>query len=262
MEINISVIIVTWNNEKDIEDCLNSVLNQKFKNYSVIVVDNNSQDRTPEIIKSNFPQVILLEQKRNLYLTGANNIGIKYAIKNYGSQFIMVLNPDTKVEPTLLEVLYESMASDKEIGAVGPKVKFYDSGKLNSAGLLYDGFNQAYDIGFMQDDSGQFDGERYVFGVTGACILYRAKMLKDIGYYWTRIKLYLDEVELFIRAEKAGWKVLYNPATTVSHKYMSSINQEKLTRVNKMKKKAWLLIALRHYSLKSKLAMIKQYFLT
>lgn len=262
MEINISVVIVTWNNENDIEECLNSILDQTFKNYYVIVVDNNSTDKTVEIIKQKFPQVTLLEQKKNLYLTGGNNLGIKYAFEKNDSPFVMVLNPDTKVESNLLETLYESMSENPEVGAVGPKVKFYknkDEGKINSAGILFDGFKQAYDIGFMQKDDGQFDSERFVFGVTGACILYRSKMLKKIGLYSNQIKLYLDEVELFIRAEKAGWKVLYNPKATIFHKYMISTSQEKIEKIEKIKKKAWLYIAKKHYPLKSKLAMYKQY---
>lgn len=259
MEINISVVIVTWNSEKDIEECLSSLRSQTYKNFNVILVDNASSDRTKEIVEKNFPEVKILAQEKNLFLTGANNLGIKHAIKNYKPEFVMVLNPDTKLDSNLIETLLSSM-NEQKVGAVGPKVKFYKNSKeglINSAGLKFDGFSQAYDIGFEQKDSEEYNSVQEVFGVTGACILYRVKMLEEIGLYWPRIKLYLDEVELFIRAKKVGWKVIYNPKTTLWHKYMASTDQLKIERINKLKKDAWLWIALRHYSLQSKFAMLK-----
>src|SRR5690606_2055638 len=262
MESNISIVIVTWNNEKDISECLESVFNQSYNNFQVILVDNNSTDNTVSIVSEKFPKVTVLKQDSNKYLAPANNIGIRYAIGNFNSEYVLVLNPDTKVESNLLEVLHKTISKDERIGAVGPKVNFYknqNDGLINSVGLIFDGFNKAYDIGYMEEDKGQFDQEREVFGVTGTCILYRVKMLKEIGLYWERIKLYLDEIELFIRAQKKGWKVLYTPKTTVWHKYMQSVDKNKLYKIERDKRKVWLWIALRHYPLKRKLAMLKKY---
>lgn len=264
MEINISVVIVTWNSEKDIEECLSSLRSQTYKDFNVILVDNASSDRTKEIVEKNFPEVEILAQEKNLFLTGANNLGIKHAMKNYKPEFVMVLNPDTKLDSNLIETLLSSM-NEQKVGAVGPKVKFYKNSKeglINSAGLKFDGFSQAYDIGFEQKDSEEYNSVQEVFGVTGACILYRVKMLEEIGLYWPRIKLYLDEVELFIRAKKSGWKVIYNPKTTLWHKYMASTDQLKVERINNLKKDAWLWIAFRHYPLQSKIAMVKKFLLS
>lgn len=261
---NVSVVIVTWNNEKDIEECLDSLKTQTYKDFNVVVVDNNSKDSTTKIVREKYSDFThLIELQENIFLTGGNNAGIEFSIKNYSPAFVMVLNPDTKCEPNLIEELLKPM-SDPKVGAVGPKVKFYknkDEGSVNSAGLLFDGFKQAYDIGFLEKDEGQYDSQKEVFGVTGACILYRSAMLNEIGLYWTRIKLYLDEVELFIRAKKKGWKVVYQPTTTLLHKYMQSTDQIKLKQIEKVKKDAWLWIALRHYSFKAKLAMLKWYFI-
>src|SRR5690606_11121774 len=117
MESNISIVIVTWNNEKDIAECLESIFNQTYNNYQVILVDNNSTDNTVPIVSKQFPKVTVLKQKFNKYLAPANNIGIRYAIDNFNSEYVLVLNPDTKVEPNLLEVLYETISRDERIGA-------------------------------------------------------------------------------------------------------------------------------------------------
>ncbi|MEO6729260.1 MAG: glycosyltransferase family 2 protein [Candidatus Dojkabacteria bacterium] len=256
----VSVVIVTWNNERDIEECLDSLKNQTFKDFNVVVVDNNSKDGTKKIVREKYSDFAhLLELPKNIYLTGGNNHGIQFAIANFNPEFILVLNPDTKCDENLIQELLKPMFNSI-VGAVGPKVRFYknkNDGLINSAGILYDGFRQAYDVGFLEKDEGQFDEQKEVFGVTGACILYRTKMLQDIGYYWEKIKLYLDEVEMFIRAQKKGWKVVYQPTTVLHHKYMQSTDKLKTKRIEKVKRDAWLWISLRHYSLRSKIAMAK-----
>ena len=77
-KIEIGVVIVTWNNEKDIVECLDSILNQKTdRNYQVLVLDNDSKDITTDIIKGKYlDKVVLIESQKNLYLTGGNNQGI------------------------------------------------------------------------------------------------------------------------------------------------------------------------------------------
>lgn len=258
----VSIIIVTWNNSDDIVNCLKSVFSQTYKNFNVILVDNASTDTTVEKIRANFREIILIQNKTNLYLTKGNNKGIKFAIDNFDSKYIMVLNPDTTVSENLLTELVSVLETNIQVGAVGPKVIFdnkRDKGLINSAGLIFDGFMQAYDRGYMQKDNEQFNKKEYIFGVTGACILYRTEMLNQIGLYWEQVRLHLDEVELFIRAKKRNWKVIYNPKAVVYHKYMQSTDKNKAYKIDKAKKTVWLKIALKHYSIKSKLAMIKRY---
>jgi len=257
----VSVVIVTWNNEKDIRECLESILAQDYENFKVVVVDNNSSDGTCQIVDE-YKDVVLLRIAKNLFLTGGNNFGIKYSFQKFDPKYVMVLNPDTKVENNLISELVKAVEMKPEYGAAGPKVKFFknaNEGLINSAGLIYDGFDQAYDRGFKDEDRGQFDQVKEVFGVSGTCILYKSEMLKQIGLYWDQIKMYLDEVELFIRAKKKGWKAVYTPKTTIWHSYMQSTDKNKIFNHKKQKARAWLFIALRHYSFKSKLAMLGKY---
>ncbi len=261
MEHTICTIIVTYNNESDIKTCLDSIQNQTFSENKIIVVDNNSSDNTKNIVKE-YKNVDFIQNNKNLFLTGANNKGIRYAIKKYNPEFVFVLNPDTKLNKNLIEILYKKINNDSQIGAIGPKIKFFNNkneGLINSAGLIYDGFMQAYDRGFEENDNGQYDSDEFVFGVSGAGILYRVKMLNEIGLYWEKIKLYMDELELFIRANKKGWKVLYSGEATLWHSYMKSTSQKRLEFINKEKAKTWLWIALKHYNLKSKIAMLVKY---
>lgn len=260
----VCIVIVTWNNQSDIRECIDSVLSQKTSfSFKIIVVDNASSDSTIELV-SYYNQVDILRNKKNKYLSPANNQGIKYALNKYDPEFVMVLNPDTVMPQNLLQTLVDDFSIDKDILAVGPKVLFYKNelhGRINSAGLFFDGFSQAYDIGFKEEDKGQYNKKNFVLGVSGVCILYRSDLLKKVGFYWESIPMYFDELELFIRAAKLKLKVLYDGTVFIYHSWMQSTNQNKLFKVEKYKKIAFLKIALRHYNFRSKLAMIKNFVL-
>lgn len=256
------IIILTWNNESDIADCLKSVSKLEYKNYKTIVVDNASSDSTLGIIKNQFPYIDLLELEKNYYFTTGNNKGFYYALEKYNPEYLMILNPDTVVEKDLLKVLVSEIKKDDQISAIGPKIKFKggeNDGKINSASLFYDNFRSAYDKGFGEVDTGQFDHTSEVFGVTGTCILFRSSVIRRTKGFWGILKMYTDEVELFIRVRKLGGKVVYTGKTTVWHKYMQSTKQATKTNYDKLKMRNWLLIALRHYSLRDKLRMIRDY---
>ena len=261
------VVIVTWNNQDDIVDCLQSIFYQQLEfEHKIIIVDNASTDKTV-YLASQFKNVDIIKNKKNIYLSPANNQGIKYAIKHYDPEYIMVLNPDTVLGDGLIKTLLNTFENQQDLLAVGPKVVFYKNklqGRINSAGLYFDGFAQAYDIGFEEVDNGQYNYTKNVFGVSGVCILYNTKLLKQIGYYWEQIKMYYDEIELFIRASKAGLKVIYNGSVCVYHKWMQSVNKNKSLKLEFYKKLALLKIAFRHYSFRSKLSMLKNFlaFLT
>lgn len=258
----VAIIILTWNNESDITDCLNSVNKLEYKNYKTIVVDNASSDSTVSIVASKFPDINLLKLEKNYYFTTGNNKGFDYALEKYNPDYLMILNPDTIVEKDLLAVLISEIEKDEKIAAVGPKIKFKggkNDGKINSVSLFYDNFHSAYDLGFEETDHGQFDHTKKVFGVTGTCILFRAEVIRQTKGFWGILKMYTDEVELFIRIHKLGWTVVYTGKTTVWHKYMQSTNQAKKINYDKLKMRNWLLIALRHYSLRDKLRMTRDY---
>lgn len=262
--LSVSIIIVTWNSENDISDCLESLIEQDYKNIdSIIVVDNCSSDKTVEVIESKFKSVDLLKQQKNHFFTGGNNIGIDYALKTYMSDYVLLINPDTKSDINLISTLLEEAKKDSKIGAIGPKILFWgneNEGKINSAGMIYDGFNQAYDRGVYEEDKGQYDKTEEVESISGCCMLIKSNLLKETGGFWLPLKMYLEEVELCIRIKKKGYKIIYTPKTTIGHKWMQSTSKNKLVKVEKWKRRNWLLIAIRHYPLKSKFAMIRNYF--
>ena len=261
-QCRVAIVVVTWNNEQDIADCLKSLFNQTEKQLKIIVVDNLSSDQTCEIVSTQFPEVTLLTPKTNLYLAGGNNLGIRHALQNFKPQYLMVINPDTKAEPTMLTEMLKVIDQNKKIGAVGPKVKFWGGkrhGLLYSCGIYFDGFNWAAQIGHLEKDQEQFNQTQEVFGIEGTCILIRTEMFQQLGGFWEKLKMYLEDVEFFIRAKKFDWKAVYCPKAVLWHKVMQSTKQNKNLKLEQQKMRNWLLIAFRNYPLISKLAMLKKY---
>ncbi|MFN4150143.1 MAG: glycosyltransferase family 2 protein, partial [Candidatus Sericytochromatia bacterium] len=110
--MDVSVIIVTFNSEKYILTCIKSILEQTNKlKYEIIVVDNNSEDNTVQILKNNYPNVIVIENKVNYGFAKANNIGIKKS----KSKYLFLLNPDTILINNVISILYSFMEKEKNI---------------------------------------------------------------------------------------------------------------------------------------------------
>src|SRR4030042_1972282 len=110
----IAFIVVTWNSSATIEECLKSLDNQ---GASVIVVDNNSSDDTVDKVKQD-PWVQLIRNKVNLGFSAANNI----ALKEIGSEFIFLLNPDAQLGSSALAEIIKFMEKNKDVGILGPKL--------------------------------------------------------------------------------------------------------------------------------------------
>ncbi|MDD2551142.1 MAG: glycosyltransferase family 2 protein [Dysgonamonadaceae bacterium] len=114
----VCVIIVSYNFEPWIDKCLPAVFASTIPS-TVLVIDNNSNDKTVERVQKDFPQVILIENKDNLGFGKANNIGFKYALDK-GFDYIFLLNQDTWIEKDMLEKLIIASETNSEFGIISP----------------------------------------------------------------------------------------------------------------------------------------------
>ena len=109
--MKVSVVIPTYNSEKYLDECLKSVINQTFKDYEIIIVDNNSQDSTVEKINGyieKYPKISLIRLDENLKQGIARNIGVQNSIGEY----IMFVDSDDKVSPEFINKMYNKIISD------------------------------------------------------------------------------------------------------------------------------------------------------
>ena len=116
---DLSIVIVTWNVKKYIEECLSSLGRADMSlSTEIIVVDNASTDGTAELIRAQFPHVRLIETGANLGFARGNNVGIKLATGRY----VCLINPDVNVPPECLPKMYRYMEEEPAVGLLGPKM--------------------------------------------------------------------------------------------------------------------------------------------
>lgn len=145
--MKIFVIVVTYNGEKWIQKCLDSLTNSSISN-SVIVVDNNSSDLTVDIVVKDYPSVSLIETGKNVGFGKANNIGIEIAIKE-NADFVLLLNQDAWVEKTTIEQLVKASIEYTDFGVISPFHLNYEGNDVENYFKKY--VLAYYTLGYFQD---------------------------------------------------------------------------------------------------------------
>ncbi|HDK25941.1 MAG TPA: glycosyltransferase family 2 protein [Candidatus Atribacteria bacterium] len=210
--IELSIIIINWNNKDILRNCLNSIYHtHNVSKYEIIVVDNHSGDNSVELIKREFHDVVLLENDENLGFTRANNQAIKIARGNY----ILLLNNDTVVtNRNCFDRMMELMEKNSQVGILGCKL-LYPDGTLQSCGESFPsvwgifksqilfaktwkrfGKNKQKDKHFKEIDF-----------ICGACLMTRKEILEQVGLFNKKYFMYGEDVEFCYRVHKAGYTI-------------------------------------------------------
>lgn len=208
-----SIIIVNWNGKSFLEACLSNLCQESFIAREIILVDNGSTDGSVDYIKQNFPDVLVTELTENSGFTGGNISGLQLA----RGEFIALVNNDARVDHFWLENLMRPMLENPKVGVCASKLLFENAATINSAG---DGITSV-GVGFnrgLQQDVALYDRPEFIFGACGAAVLYRRKMLDEIGFLDDDFFLYDEDTDLSFRAQLAGWKCVYVPSAVAYHK--------------------------------------------
>jgi len=213
----ISIIVVNYNRKDLLKNCLDAARMQSFKDIEVIAVDNGSSDGSSDMVKAHYPEVKLIENKKNLFFCKANNQGIEVA----KGDFILCLNNDCVLDKDYLKEAVSSFNMDGKIGMVSGKILRMDRKTIDSTGLFVARSRKPLERGYGKSDKGQYDNPEYIYGVSGSCMLMRKNMLDDIkdenGYFDETFEMYYEDLDLCWRARKKGWKAYYNPKATAYH---------------------------------------------
>lgn len=233
---SIYVIIVNWNGKKDTLECLSSLLlvRKQYPLLSVVIVDNDSKDGSPEEIKKHYPWAYCIHSDQNLGFAGGNNKGIAYAL-DHDADYIWLLNNDTIVDKNVLSMM--SSFQDPVVGAVGSKIYFFkgheyhhdrykkkECGKvLWYAGGLIDWKNMlASHRGVDEVDDGQFDTQIETDFITGCSFCIRSEVIRKVGLLDESYFMYMEDLDYSLRIQKLGFKTVYNPCSVLWHKNASS----------------------------------------
>ncbi len=221
----VSVVVVNYNGLRFLPKLLDSLQNQTYRNFEIIVVDNNSSDDSVKFIKNNYPKVAVVRLRKNYGYCQANNVGITCS----KGQYIFFLNPDICLELDCLEHLVFTIRQRTDLAAVVPKIKLMDlPGFINGIGnyVPASGWGSDSFIGYVDiNDFKNFSQQVEVFSACfGAALISRAALSK-IGVLDKSFRFYYEDSDWSVRARLAGYKIVSNPRAVVYHAFNASMNK-------------------------------------
>ncbi|MDP6803492.1 MAG: glycosyltransferase [Gemmatimonadota bacterium] len=223
----VSVVIVSYNSKTDLNPCLRALEDPGNGSVrEVIVVDNASDDGTPDMVESHFPGVRLIRHAENLgYSRGVNR-----AIREAGGEFVLVLNPDVRVTPGSVDALAAFLERTPEAGIAGGKLLNEDGSLQHSCRTFYTLrtlLHRRTILGRIFPDSRvvrdhlmlDWDHEtmRDVDWMLGACLMVRVDAIREVGWMDERFFMYFEDVDWCYRMKQQGWRVVYVPEATMHH---------------------------------------------
>jgi len=245
----LAIVLVTWNQREDALECLTSLDRTTVREKTIIVVDNGSQDGTPETVRRLHPEVTLLEAGRNIGFAAANNLGIRLALE-WDPPFVFLLNTDTTVDTEILGALLEAMESEPHLGIAGPQMYFYhEPDRIWFAGGETDivtGFSTHWRFGELDEEAGadparvaasrqhrpwgfKGTGREPVQGlirpcsfVNGAGMFVRSEVFRTVGLLAEEFFHTAEDTDFCHRAREAGFLVAHVPRAKLWHKVRST----------------------------------------
>jgi GT2 family glycosyltransferase len=216
----VSIVIVNYNGERYISNCLEAVFAQDYENTEVLVLDNHSSDRSVEIIRQ-YPKAKLILNPTNVGFGVGNNLAVKIATGDY----IALLNPDTIVDKKWLSELVNALETGDDIGATGSKIFFRDTPYLDSAGSIYNQILVAWSRGVLEKEEGHYDQVEEVPMVTACSMLFRSEILKKTHLFDPDFFMYMEEVDFCMRIRNLGYRIVYTPKSILRHFVSQSVVQ-------------------------------------
>lgn len=222
--MKLSVVIVSYNVRQYLTACLDSVsLALKGIEGEVFVVDNNSSDDSVETVCRDYPWVHLINNKENLGFSKANNI----AISKSKGEYVLLLNPDTKVADDTLHGVIEFMDKHPEAGAAGVKMHNADGTLAPEsrraiptpwvAALKMIGMTKRYYLSYLP-----WDNPGKIEVVSGAFFMLRHKAIEQVGLLDEDFFMYGEDIDLSYRLLKGGWQNWYLPFDIIHYKGQST----------------------------------------
>ncbi len=225
MAVDISIVILNYNTSELLGECLGSLCQfPEARMYEIIVVDNGSSDSSCDYIRSNFPDVKIIRNEKNVGFSRGNNIGARVAL----GSFVLFLNSDTLFTGNCIAPLAEFLRVHPDVGAVGPKLLNADSSLQLSCGSLPNLFVELWDkIRYSLHRKGgksirllydRFHRRTREIGwITGACMMVRSDAFRSLGGFDENYFMYFEDKDLCCRLKKSGWKIIYFPAAAIIH---------------------------------------------
>jgi len=224
-----AVVILNWNGKALLEKFLPSVIEHSNNIAEVIIADNNSNDGSLEFLKAVYPELRIIENKKNFGFAG----GYNEALKQVEADYYVLLNSDIQVSSGWLKGIIELMDADTSIAACQPKILSYSEPEkfeyAGAAGGFIDKLGYPFCRGrifqSIEKDTGQYDDTVEIFWATGACMFVRSELFHKLGGFDHDFFAHMEEIDLCWRFKNNGYKVFYYPKSVIYHVGGATLNK-------------------------------------
>lgn len=250
----ISILIVNYNGMKHLEDCLGSIRSQEFRDYEVVMVDNDSRDGSVEYVASRFPEVRVFPSGSNLGFAGGNNFGLRHC----RGDFVFLLNNDTRLDPDALASIAREIQSHPGTRVFACfLVDFHRPDRADSAGdTLY---TAGVPFSFAGFPISKFSEPRAVTAACAGAAVYARPLLESLGGFDEDFFLIFEDVDLSLRARHLGEEILFIPSVKVYHKGSASLGGKRSPLSFYYSERNFLPLLIKNYPLPSLLRTLPRY---
>ncbi|MFX1328514.1 MAG: glycosyltransferase family 2 protein [Promethearchaeota archaeon] len=219
----VSIIISNYNGLPHLKELFDSLNKLVYKNKEIIFIDNCSQDNSVEYMKNKYPDVKLIQNKKDYGFSKANNIAASYA----NGKYLAFLNVDTVVDENWLTELVKVAESSRNIGIAVSKHYYYDEPEvINYAGTSTDKFLLSHHIGINQKDNELLNTQNITFYACFAAALMRRDLIRKIGLFDPIYYAFAEDFDLSWRTWISGYNVIYVPTSFIFHKTSRILGQD------------------------------------
>lgn len=219
------MVILNYNGKALAEKCLRSVINSPYPNKDIILVDNASADGSVAYLRRLFPEITIVKNQENFGVAGGRNRGFREAISRR-SDYILSLDNDAYIDPSLIEELVAVAQSDTHIGVLGPKTYSGDgSGRIQCAGgrITYTQ-NVCSERGAGERDFGQYDKIEDVDYFPGCGFMARREVFERLNFVDESFYGYgHEDTDFCFRAARLGYRVVYVSKAVMWHRGSTTI---------------------------------------
>ena len=219
MNPHISVLVLNWNGIHLLKPCLDSILKMTYPNFSVMVVDNGSNDGSNKMVKEDYPMVQLLSLEKNYAYAGGYNKCFNH-LKQDPSEYLVLLNNDTEVDSRLLDEFIQATEEFGKDNIYGAKIfYFHERDRIwYAGGVVKLAFGLIYHKGIRQFDASEFSKPIKTDYVTGCCLFTSWKTIYQMNGFDEGFKqIYCEDVDLCLRAKKEDINCYFWPGAKLWH---------------------------------------------
>lgn len=214
----VAAIVLNYNGKDITLQTVESLLQMDYANFDVVVIDNGSTDGSFAAVEERFPQALQVRKETNEGPVRGINLGIRFAMRR-GYDYLLLLNNDIEVAPTMLSEMVKVASSDPTIGCVGPKSYYYsDRQRLWSAGgIIRFKESATRERGMGQMERGRYDQDEEVDYINGCAMLVPRQVMRAVGLWDPIYHLSVEDADWCMRMRRSGYRSFYAHRAVLWH---------------------------------------------